>query len=210
MISEAKNLSQKIISGELIAYPTDTLWGLGCDALNESSVKKLNKLKGRKENRPLSCLVRDIHMAQEYAHLSESDILLMSTLWPGPVTFLVRAKENIPSWVCCNSEFVGLRCSPQNLIKETFRHVNGPIVTTSANESGNDNCKSYEDLDWLKDQVYLVSEDYMENDLYENPIGSLILKIENKNLEIIREGFLGIYEIKKICDSMGYALTSCN
>ncbi|MBT4763354.1 MAG: threonylcarbamoyl-AMP synthase [Bdellovibrionaceae bacterium] len=206
MTDQEKAIKQ-IYSGGLLAYPTETLWGLGCDALNEQSVNRLRGLKNKKNLSPLSILVKDIHMATEYAEVPSGIKTLLSLVWPGPVTVILKATALVPEWIHTETGYVGMRCSSHDFVQSVMRKIEVPLVTTSANYSGDGNCKSYEDLDWLPESVLKLSNDLMDPNLYESPKGSLILKISGKNIQILREGVLSADQVKPMCTDLGFSIS---
>ena len=94
--------------GEIIAYPTDTLYGFGVDATNDEAINKLNQLKGRTQ--PLSIIIADFSEIEKYAKISKKTLEKINQYLPGPFTFLIKKRKSILSeLVTYGSEFIGIR-----------------------------------------------------------------------------------------------------
>ena len=122
-----------ITAGGIVIYPTDTLYGIGCDASNAASVKKLRSLKRRDAGKPLSILVSDFAMLSRLCKLTPRQEKIVQELLPGPYTFILPLKERMP--VSERLE-VGVRVPEHAFMRAVAKSLGIPIVTTSANLSG--------------------------------------------------------------------------
>ena len=127
--------------GGLLAYPTETVWGLGADAGSEEAVKRLRHWKGRSENAPLSILVDDAHRLEALGfEVSAAARRLVSEFWPGPLTLVLPCRRRFASGVARDDGAVGVRCSLHPLAAALARRLAnegvGPITSTSLNPSG--------------------------------------------------------------------------
>ncbi|MFK8138599.1 MAG: L-threonylcarbamoyladenylate synthase [Bdellovibrionales bacterium] len=181
---DLEHIVRYLNEGKIIAYPTETLWGLGVDISNPEAVDSLFKLKERPNNKPVSVLVADKRMALEHAYLDESDEQLIDLFWPGPLTLVLPIKETIPPKIHAYSNMVGLRCSSHPFVRSVLRKFKKPISTTSANRSGHPPAHSKRDLIWCPDSVIVVDDD---TKCIKNP-GSTVLQKVKDGYEIIREG----------------------
>lgn len=173
-------------SDGVLVYPTDTVWGIGADYQSEKGTNKIFEIKGRNQRQALSVLVLNIAMAKELAVIDNKVEQLMKNIWPGPVTFVLPAKDTVKSYIHGGTNFVGLRCSPLEFVHEFLVEYGRPITSTSVNPSGEEPARSREDLDWIKDQALIVEE-------YDVPMGqenkgSTVVKITDSKCEILREG----------------------
>ena len=125
--------SAAISAGGLVIYPTDTLYGIGCDALLSDSVEKIHALKKREGRKPFSILVSDYSMLSRYCHVSTEQEKILHALLPGPYTFILPLKNKLP---VTDSMEVGVRVPDHHLMREVSKQLSLPIVTTSANLSG--------------------------------------------------------------------------
>ena len=126
--------------GELVAYPTETVYALGADAFQASALERLLAAKGRSAERGLSLLIRDAEeLARIAPGLPAAASRLAARFWPGPLTLVVPVAE--PAFALVATPLgVGFRCSPQPSAAALARAAAGPIVSTSCNKSGEPPC----------------------------------------------------------------------
>jgi len=126
-----------MVLGEVIAYPTESVWGLGCDPSNQQAVEKLLAIKGRDRKKGLILVAADIGQFEPYLqNITQAQRDLLQTTWPGPVTWLVPHDNKIPSWITGSHKTIALRVSDHLLTKSLCKAFQGPIVSTSANPAG--------------------------------------------------------------------------
>lgn len=135
-----KNLMDKcareIVNGGVVAFPTETVYGLGANALDSNAVDKIFALKGRQNDNPLIIHVSNIEMAEKYCCLTSDAKKLMRAFCPGPISFVLAKKPCIANNVTANKDTVAVRI-PQNLIAQSLISGSGvPIAAPSANKSG--------------------------------------------------------------------------
>src|SRR4029450_2943129 len=123
-------------SGGVIGFPTDTAYGLGADPFNERAVRNIFEIKGRPEGKPILLLVDSIAMASTVCHLSDRARALAERFWPGPLTMILPALENVPPIVTAGSGNVGVRWPSSDFALRLVRAFGQPITATSANRSG--------------------------------------------------------------------------
>lgn len=117
--------------GGLIIYPTDTVYALGCDALNVRAVEKICKIKGiNPQKTNLSIICYDLSNISEYAKVDNNTFKLMKKNLPGPFTFILNATTNLPK-IYKNRKEVGIRVPDNNIIRELVKELGNPILTTS-------------------------------------------------------------------------------
>jgi L-threonylcarbamoyladenylate synthase len=140
--------SRFILDGKVLALPTDTFYGLGADAFNLSAVNQIFRIKGRSSDRPLPLLVASLDQA---ADLASDPPRLFFTLaekfWPGPLTLVVQASQQIPLKVTANTGKVGLRWPRAPLAVALIAAVGRPLTGTSANLSEHPACSTAEQVD---------------------------------------------------------------
>lgn len=141
-IKTPKNLKQEILAGKLFIYPTDTLYGLGCDATNQQAVEKIKNIKQRDRDKPLSVIAPSIEWILKNFKTTEEEI---KKYLPGHYTLLLEKKDiNFLNWVS-NSETLGIRI-PSNKFTKDIQKAGVPFVTTSVNLSGEPFAISLEDI----------------------------------------------------------------
>lgn len=182
---DVDQICEILLQGRILAYPTETLWGLGVDISNPDAVDGLFKLKGRDAGKPVSILVADMQMAREYAEVDKESEKLMELFWPGPLTIILPAKETVPLDIRGGGTTIGLRCSSHPFAKRLVRKFQKAISTTSANRSGQPPAHSKRDLIWAPDDQIVVVDD--DTNLIKNPGSTVILKVEG-GYKVLREG----------------------
>ncbi len=145
--SESLDRAAAVIDrGELVAYPTETVYGLGADALDRAAVKRVFSLKGRSPDEPISLAVASVEEVDEYAKPNERERRFMSAFLPGPVTVLVEARDTVPDVLTAGHSEVGIRVPDHGLARALCRRC-GPVTATSANRSGGPNAREVSELD---------------------------------------------------------------
>ena len=118
--------------GGVIAYPTDTYYGLGCDLFSKKAIEKLYALKDRNRKKPLSFLVPDLSDVAKYALVSNFAYRTMKSLTPGPFTFILPATRQVPEMMQTKQKQVGIRVPDAPLARALAAGLGHPLVTTSA------------------------------------------------------------------------------
>jgi L-threonylcarbamoyladenylate synthase len=138
---------RRLARGELVAYPTETVWGLGAGAFSPEGVARLLALKGRDAERGLSVLVQNAStLARCAAPLPERAARLAARFWPGPLTLVVPVSD--PRFAGVRTPLgVGFRCSPHPAAAALARAADQPVVSTSCNHSGEAPCASADEVE---------------------------------------------------------------
>lgn len=121
--------------GGLVIYPTDTVYGVGCDPFNVEAVKRLIVAKGR-EGKPLPILASCVERAERIAVLTNRARGLASKFWPGPLTLVLKKRKVLPDTVTADRDTVGVRVPNNKIALSLLEQVRGLIIGTSANKSG--------------------------------------------------------------------------
>jgi len=129
-----------IKSGGIVAYPTEAVWGLGCDPFNPRAVDRLLQIKQRPLHKGVILLAADFSQAEEFlTHLSAEQIEKLKASWPGPVTWLIpntgSINKKIPEWICGQYPAFALRVTDHPIASALAKAVGHPIVSTSCNPS---------------------------------------------------------------------------
>lgn len=144
--SNFEKILSVIRNGGIFIYPTETVWALGCIALNKSSVDKIYQLKKREKSKPLICLIDDFKRISKYAVLPESKIATKLKLHNHPTVIYQKAKPNLKHVASENNE-IAIRITPINELKKIIKMLNAPIISTSANISGQPFPVNFNDID---------------------------------------------------------------
>ncbi|MEW6777864.1 MAG: L-threonylcarbamoyladenylate synthase [Bdellovibrionota bacterium] len=139
-------LAKRILDGETILYPTETTYGLGCDARSEAGIRKIFELKRRPEEKSLLCLVRDIPTLETFAEIPARLLPFIGKYWPGPLTLIVPAKPGkLPLEILSAGQSdIAVRISSHPFCRKLLAHLPAPLVSTSANFSGEKAPSSFE------------------------------------------------------------------
>jgi len=121
--------------GWVIAYPTETTYGLGANPFNKEAVEHLNKVKQRSEGKPYLMLVKNIDMLAVYAEI-EGQEQLLTLAWPNAVSFVLKAKKRLPEWMIDKDGNACFRISKAQFVKKLFEYIDRPVISTSANPEG--------------------------------------------------------------------------
>lgn len=180
-----KNAVEVLKAGGIMLYPTDTLIGLGCDAMNDLAVQKIFEMKGRDSSKPMSIACSNVEMVKQYANLSEAEEQVLTDLLPGPYTFILEKKDNLSDTITGGIGSVGVRIPDYPILLEIIQNLGRPIITTSANQSGEPDIKFLKECKYRAD--FVLDTDYN----FTGP--STVVDLKNKL--ILREG-IGSEKIK--------------
>ena len=191
----AENLlrAAKLIKrGEIVAFPTETVYGLGADAFNVVACKKIYLAKQRPADKPLTLHVATFEMIEQIAEISSAAEKLIEKFLPGPLTLILPKKNIVPDFVTCNSKSVGVRF-PKNSVAQDFIKIAGvPIAAPSANISGkNPPTTAQEVFDNLSGKVEII----LDGGKCNVGISSTIADISSGELKILRQGIISAAQI---------------
>jgi len=133
VIEEAMRTIQ---DGGIVLYPSDTIYGLGCDPFNADAVRRIYEIKGRDEGKGVLVLIPDLEWVDRLAaEVSSAAEHLMDQFWPGPLTLLFPPSPSVPSSVVGREGRIGIRCPDSPFLLAWMESLRGPLVSTSANLS---------------------------------------------------------------------------
>ncbi|KFE70028.1 L-threonylcarbamoyladenylate synthase [Hyalangium minutum] len=175
---------QVLERGGVIAYPTDTYYGLGCDLMSKKAIERLYQLKGRDKKKPLSFLCPDLSDVAKYGHVSNFAYRTMKGLTPGAFTFILEATRVVPEIMMSKQKQVGIRVPDAPLARALAAGLGRPIITTSASDSEGEPLIDAKDikeklghgLDLILDGGVTLMEP------------STVVSLIGDSLEILREG----------------------
>lgn len=135
--SQIAEAARRIRAGGVVAFPTETVYGLAADALNPDAVRTVFEMKGRPESQPMSVIVSGTRMAQRVVKSwPERAKVLANRFWPGPLTIVVRRSPDLPYQVSAGRDGVGLRCPDHPIALALLETCGFPLLGPSANRSG--------------------------------------------------------------------------
>ncbi|HET7392701.1 MAG TPA: L-threonylcarbamoyladenylate synthase [Candidatus Binatia bacterium] len=183
------NLSQAIASlerGDVVVFPTETVYGLGADALNPAAVEKVFQLKGRNPDTPIPIIVADQAMLKDLVEEIPSIARkLMERFWPGPLTLVLPAVPGTPKQLLNRTGGIGVRISSQPIATQLARELRRPLTATSANPSGQPAASTIEQA-----QNYFAGEIeiFLDGGKLPSKTGSSVVEVSDDRIKIIREG----------------------
>ncbi|MCL9812245.1 L-threonylcarbamoyladenylate synthase [Natranaeroarchaeum aerophilus] len=173
-----------IRDGELVVYPTETVYGLAADALDPDAVERVFETKGREWSKPVSLGVPEVDTAAEYVDATERERAFMREFLPGPVTVLCERREMVPDVLTAGSDRVGVRVPDHDLALALLERT-GPITATSANVSGRPSARRVAEVDTeIRDAASVVLDGGKTGG-----VESTVVDVESG--EIHRRGALG-------------------
>jgi len=174
-------------SGGLVVSPTDTIYGIMGDALNENVIRKVYEAKKRPYNKPLILLMNNYEMIRKYtSEISDLEEKIINRFHPGLVTIILKKNNLVSNLITGNGEYVGIRIPDNKYLLEIINKLGRPVISSSANISDEDVITNVDMLDnQLKEKI-----DYIEDGGVVESVSSTIVKVVDGKLEILREGKL--------------------
>lgn len=183
--------SDIVRKGGLVVYPTDTVYGLGCDPLNIEAVKKTFHVKGDRE-KPLPILASSIENVEKIAHLSESAERIAARFWPGPLTLVLIKKSLLPNVVTCNQSSVGVRIPKHDVAIRLIQMSGGLLVGTSANKTGKKPPQNArEAAEQIGEEIDLI----LDSGTTSFGVSSTLVDLTSTEPKLLREGPISLKEI---------------
>ncbi|HEX2896591.1 MAG TPA: L-threonylcarbamoyladenylate synthase [candidate division Zixibacteria bacterium] len=194
---DRNNLSPEIVdkavrvlnSGELVVAPTDTRYGLLAKVDDLDAVNRLFEIKGREANKPSAVFISNVKMLDECAHVSHKAQILANKFLPGPLTLVLKSKQDLGKFFTLN-KMTGFRISSSPLITNLVQHT-GPLSATSANLSGE---KELDSVAEIRKQLGDKIELYIDGGKLNNPASTVVSVIDDQ-VRILREGAIAKKEI---------------
>ena len=135
-INPQKRLIIKVVdvlrNGGIVAYPTDTFYGIGCDIMNKKAIEKIYQLKQRSKNKPFSFICSGLKNISHYAKVSNYAYKTMKRLLPGPFTFVLEGSKLVPKIMLTKRKTAGIRVPDNTICQALVEELGNPIITTSA------------------------------------------------------------------------------
>ncbi|HEX6437250.1 MAG TPA: L-threonylcarbamoyladenylate synthase [Candidatus Binatia bacterium] len=187
------NLRQAIAllkRGDVIVFPTETVYGLGADALNPAAVERVFQLKGRNPDTPIPVIVADQAMLKALVEpIPPLARKLMEQFWPGPLTLVLPAVPSTPKQLLNRTGGVGVRISSAPLATQLARELERPLTATSANPSGEPAASTIEQA-----QNYFAGdiEIFLDGGQLPSKTGSSVVEVIDDCIKIIREGEISL------------------
>ncbi len=169
--------------GELIAYPTDTVYGLGCDTANKQAIDRLYQLKGMPRKKPLAFICEDLSNISKYAIIDNASYRVLKHLLPGPYCFVLQATREVPKTLQTKQKTIGIRIPNHPVTKALVRELCRPIINTTACELDEDPIFD----PWTIDTTFPTLGMVLEADVG-GTVPTTVVDLSNGDVEILREG----------------------
>jgi L-threonylcarbamoyladenylate synthase len=185
-------------NGGLIAYPTDTVYGLGVDATSDEAAERLYSIKEREKDKPIHVVVSGVNMAKNYVSVNNDAQKIISHFLPGPLTIVLKNKGLVSKEITGENDTLGIRIPKSDFILSVVKEFGKPVTTTSANKAGG---KAPHSVEEIKESF---GEDFEKIDLIidagqlKNTPPSTLVDLSNEEVKVLREGPIIKEEILKV------------
>ena len=176
--------AQALLNGEIVIFPTETVYGIAADASNEAAIEHLISIKHRPENKPFPVMVADIEMAETLAELGQAKEIA-TDFWPGPLTLILPAKACLTD-ACIHDGMIGIRCPNHPIAQGFLKLTRIPLAVPSANESGAPPATQTVEAQRLFPNRDIAFRIYQQKQTQGLP--TTVLKIEPQTWTILRKG----------------------
>ena len=190
--SNTKGINQavkKLLDGEIVFIPTDTVYGIAASPYNDKAIKKIFSLKKRSYKNSLVLLCSNYKMAKKYAIFNKTADNLKKKFWPGPLTLILKKKSTVKisrKWISKNNS-IGIRIPDHSVPKKIINKCNFPIFCTSANISGKKSCKDIKDVlrNFKNKKITIINDGKTKFGL-----DSTIIDVTKNKINILRNGYI--------------------
>ena len=194
--AEIEKAATLLKAGKLVAFPTDTVYGVGADVFNEEAVRQIFAAKKRGLDKPLQVLIAHKGDLQTIAR-NQSELLyrFASEFWPGPLTLVMLAKKDSPRQVRCGRDTIGVRMPANAIALKLIEAFGAPIAATSANISGSpDPVNAGEVKEYLSGKVHLI----IDGGPTPGNVPSTVLDVSVHPPVILRQGKLTVEDLDRV------------
>lgn len=178
-------ICQALSSGEVVIFPTDTVYGFLADAQNKKAVAKIYKIKKRPKSKPLPLFVTNLKTAKGLAEINSHQEKILKKYWPGKYTFILRRKKEIKLFGV-DKKTVALRIPKHTLLKKVLRKFGGPLAQTSVNASGENPLKNLAEIEKVFGKNKLISL-ALDGKIIKKSKSSKVIDITENRKNIIRK-----------------------
>ena len=195
-LNRIKEAAMSIREGNIVLFPTETVYGIGANALDENAVNKIFEAKGRASDNPLIVHICDISMLDNLVkEIGQVEQKLMDNFWPGPLTIIFNRKECIPNNVTAGLDTVGIRMPSNNVARKLIELAELPIAAPSANISGKPSGTKIEDIiDELDGKVDYI----LDSGMVDIGVESTVVRVIDNKVHILRPGKITVEDIQNL------------
>lgn len=179
---------------QVIAFPTETVFGLGVFYDDREAYELLNKVKNRREDKPYTMMIDDASKISNYAYLDKKYLPIINKYMPGSLTILLRAKDNVPDYVTHGTGVIGIRIPSNNEALQLLSFVNKPLLVPSANKANQKPALSASEVkEIFKDEIQVIIPGEISSGL-----PSTIVDLTGPQIKLIRQGAITLEEIESL------------
>lgn len=186
---ELDEVIQLLENDGVIIFPTDTVYGIGCNCYSEKAIKRIFEIKNRSFDKPINVLTDSVDKIKSISNINQKEEKLVEKYMPGALTIIVDKKEEVPDILTSNLKTVGVRIPNDKIALEILKAFPYPLATTSANESGEEAGIELEDF---KDLFDGKVDAIIDGGKTKIQVASTIVRVEKDSLKILREGSIKI------------------
>jgi L-threonylcarbamoyladenylate synthase len=197
IIGKAMRVIQR--NGSLV-YPTDTVYGLGVNALRAHCLERLFKIKKRPETKPVPVIIRDIEMAKKLAFVDKRIEKVLEAVWPGPITVILEKRQIVPDILTAGKRTIGLRIADCKFTRILMANLEEPITATSANFSGEPPLNSAKEIIEIFDKAYPRPDLILDAGQLPDSLPSTVLDLTGQRPKILRVGPASKKELLKFLE----------
>ena len=185
---------QALNNHQVIAFPTETVFGLGVFYDDQKAYELLNKIKNRREDKPYTMMLDNVNKINEYAFIKDKYLPIINKYMPGSLTILVRAKANVPGYVTHGTGIIGIRIPSNKEALELLRFVKKPLLVPSANKADQKPALSVKEVnDIFKNEIDVIVPGEISSG---EP--STIIDLTGDEIKLIRKGPIPLEELNQL------------
>ena len=191
--------------GGVIAYPTETVYGLGADIYDEEAVRRIFQIKRREIGKPFPVIIKSIAVAKTLCtEISELAFSSIRRFWPGPLTLILKAADQVPDYLIGKDKKIGLRIPDHPITKTLLVSYLNPLISTSANISGGKAATRAQEIDpGLADEVDLI----IDAGECEMQSPSTVIDVTNEKPKLLRAGAIPFAVIEQKLDELSTTIS---
>lgn len=144
---DIERIAHYIKKGKVIVYPTDTIYGIGCDATNEKATERVRKIKKRDSQKPFLVLVKSWCQFNKYFHVSRKQNEILRKKWPGPISVILKQRGLFPRGLAAGKKLVAVRLPKSDFLIKILKKADLPIISTSLNLGGKKPLKNVKNIE---------------------------------------------------------------
>ena len=195
-LNKIREAAQAIKQGNIVLFPTETVYGIGANALNENAVNKIFEAKGRASDNPLIVHICNVKMLEVLVKgIGQIEQKLIDNFWPGPLTIIFDRKECVPNVVTAGLDTVGIRMPSNSIARKLIEFSGLPIAAPSANISGKPSGTKIEDIiDELDGKVDYI----LDSGMVDIGVESTVVRVVDNQVHILRPGKITVEDIENL------------